>query len=225
MAQVQYGTIITEIKGKIGGQVFQRGNKAFVLRNKNSKQGRLTNKKSLALISLSQIASSWRNITTADRLAWTTAAASWAFTDKFGGTYYGSGYQCYVAYNRSGRVIDNASVATPNLPASPAYCAVTNVTFTGPSAINVFTSNLTPTGQFLCVYASRVMSKGVTRTNVPMKFLGYVPLNALMLFAYGSQYIAAYGSIKTGGVIAFRFQQRLNAYPYAYYTQEWLLYT
>ena len=118
MARVQYGTIVTELKGKVAGQVFQRGSTGFVLRNKNSRKGSDSLIRSASARLLTRVSSSWRDLTDEERTQWSGGAVNWPFVDKFGVPYTGSGYQYYMAFNRNRLQIGLAMVTAPVSPVS-----------------------------------------------------------------------------------------------------------
>ncbi len=118
MARVQYGVIVTSLKGNIGGQTFQNGNTAKVLRSKGYRKGSLSVKRKAQNLNIISSASAWRTIFQSDRELWATARTNWPFKDKFGNTYYGSGYQMYVAYNTALKLLGFPSVTDPDVPLS-----------------------------------------------------------------------------------------------------------
>jgi len=173
MALVKYGALITEIKGKVNGQVFQGGNAGFVLRNKNSRPGNDSLSRSAATNLMSQVAGSWRYLSPAERLAWSTAAENWLFVNRYGETYTGSGYQMYCAYNRRLIQRGQSMVLVPVVPE----------TGTDPLAIqlDVAASNFVITwdqnpgaSSYYNVYATRLYAASQRQFNRPFYFLGTV---------------------------------------------------
>lgn len=119
MARVQYGTIVTEIKGKVQGQVFQGGNVGFTLRNKGYTKGLSSQARQLANTRLSAQAAAWRSLTDLQRAAWSGIVADWLFYNKFGAAYQGSGYQVYMAYNTILTSFGFSAVEEPGAVDSP----------------------------------------------------------------------------------------------------------
>jgi hypothetical protein len=117
MARVQYGTIITEIKGKVQGQVLQGGNVGFVLRNKGYTKGIASSERQVANTVLSANAARWRTLSDANRDAWAAITGDWIFYNKFGAAYEGSGYQVYNAYNG---ILTSNGISAATVPGSVA---------------------------------------------------------------------------------------------------------
>jgi len=127
MALVQYGSIITEIKGKIGGSTFQSCRGGFMLKNKgrNPQSGTGLNWRSaggiidygeahrLAFVSTTK---NWSKLTDAERATWSSLVGVWQFINKFGNVYNGSPYQIFTACN-----INRATLGLPQLNVAPIF--------------------------------------------------------------------------------------------------------
>lgn len=83
MAIVRYGSIITELKGKIGGQVFQGGNTVPIFRNNYAGSNRKRYVSSTENVIMSKLAHEWQLLTNSERLSWTTYANLFLVYNKF----------------------------------------------------------------------------------------------------------------------------------------------
>lgn len=107
MASVQYGVVVTEIKGKVGGSVFQSSAAGFSLKNKG--KGMHGKAKGYAQRhdgthvpqqgNFSQVTKAWGLLSDTERNTWNALVGSWTFINKFGNTYNGSAYQIFCAAN------------------------------------------------------------------------------------------------------------------------------
>jgi len=103
MARVKYGALITEIKGKVGGSVFQGGRSGGIV--KNLPQGLVRHSRRLGTseaknsISFSQVTKGWSQLSQIQRDTWSALLGTWTFTDKFGDVYNGTPYQIFCAVN------------------------------------------------------------------------------------------------------------------------------
>ena len=136
-ASVKFSALMTGIKGKVGGSVFQYGKTGFILRNKPSgnfvkainwvfgrsytqvawsldyatlldlSPGQLANDGSNTNLStpytaqqlIRQLSKAWGSLEPSDREAWSAAAPSFPFLNKWGEQYTGSGFQLFVSIN------------------------------------------------------------------------------------------------------------------------------
>ncbi|MCC6181048.1 MAG: hypothetical protein IT237_04375 [Bacteroidia bacterium] len=103
MAQVKYGAIITEIKGKVGGTVFQGGRASPIMKNKSIIQyprgGEVNKTRQTSQSNFGQVTKGWSKLTDGERASWSSLLGVWTFVNKFGETYDGSAYQIYTAAN------------------------------------------------------------------------------------------------------------------------------
>ena len=171
MAIVKYGALITEIKGKVGGQVFQNGNAGFVLRNKNSRPGAASISRLAATNGMSAISSSWRLLTDAQRLAWAAATENWLFLNRYGETYEGSGYQMFCAYNRRLALAEQSTVLVPGVPGVAPDPVSIEADFSANNMAVAWDTNPGANGIFL-VYASK-MPPSQKAFGRPYYFMGY----------------------------------------------------
>ncbi len=171
MAQVKYGSIITEIKGKVGGTVFQGGSAAPLMKNISIIQrGRDRSHDGTHVVQqgrFSQTTKYWSRITDAERASWNGLVGTWQFVNRFGDTYNGTGYQIFCAANINRLLLNLAMLAT-----APTYNAAfdPNWTFTDYSISGDFQQtigNASAIGQNIfnqiTFYTSPTKSLGKTR--------------------------------------------------------------
>jgi hypothetical protein len=113
-ARVKYGSIITEIKGKVGGTVFQGGRSGGVMKNLGSNikrelitpSGEPIGNKKQNEINLSIVTKAWSSLTEGERNTWSNLLGVWTFTDKFGNVYNGTAFQIFTACNLNRLYLD-----------------------------------------------------------------------------------------------------------------------
>lgn len=217
MARVQFGVIVTGLKGKIGGQVFQAGNVAQVLRNGGYRKGFTSNARQTQISQLNQVVSYWRLLSQADRELWNASAGNWPFKDKFGVTYYGSGYQKFVAYNMAELSMYFDMAAHPVAPFScenPGLFSVTNSTV---AAMQIGWINLPDIDQYLQIFATDCMSVGRNANNPKVRFLGNYNMNGQDFVNLTAMYTTVYGAPQAGSVIHLKLQIRTEKFPIIQY--------
>ena len=123
MAVIQYGAIITQGAGAIGGQVIQRGRSSQVLKQK----GRPTIRRGLVnqppRTKLGAVASTWRDLSINDRATWESTALSVTRYNRFGVAYVPTGYQLFMELNSNLQNFGSQAIIEP-APAAPNYPAV-----------------------------------------------------------------------------------------------------
>lgn len=217
MAKVQYGVIVTDMKGKIAGQVFQGGNIGNVLRNKGYVPGIKSGARSIATSNMMRNTTAWKSLTDAQRETWNEAALEWPFVDKFGRTYTGSGYQMFVAYNTILIGQGNDPVLVPTAQETPTDAGLITLNSSGVGVLTLDYAIADLTGSTLGVFASRPVSPGKNGNHIAMRLLGYYDYSAGTPLNLAAQYVAKVGPIPSGYKIFVRTTCNSQNWPYPYF--------
>jgi hypothetical protein len=113
MARVQYGSLITELRGKIGGTVFQSNRYGFTAKNtpcmrKPNSQSVFESQRILNLVT-----QSWSALSSSDRLAFETWALTYPQYAKHNPSAQLSGYAIYVMWNATRLNLGNVMGGLP----------------------------------------------------------------------------------------------------------------
>jgi hypothetical protein len=219
MARVQYGVIVTELKGKINGQVFQGGANGFVLRNKGYTRGSTSVLRQAANNNLVTNTSNWRNLTDGQRASWNSGTANWLFTNKFGATYTGSGFQVFNSLNTTllslglTPVSTMPSVAAPNNPGTVSAVLVNNG-----DLVITWVNNM-DSDCYLAVWASPVVSAGRNLNYPRLRRLGSTDVsgdgdNDTITYGLGG---SPYPEPTIGDTVIIKVAFYKGAFPYPYF--------
>ena len=219
MARVQYGTIITEIKGKVQGQVFQGGNVGFVLRNKGYTKGISTEARVRANAAISANASEWRNLSNVERSAWGALAPDWLFYNKFGAAYQGSGFQIFNSYNGYLKAMNQAAVSTPGAVSSPTDPGSCFVEAYESDPIVFIRSTAGLSTERFSIFAAAPMSPGRNINNIRFQLLSYFQGNTALSTDITTIYKQKFGNISVGQRITLRAVFHKVSFPYPFYAQ------
>lgn len=185
-ATARYGSIITELKGKIGGQTFQGGKYGKVVKNTNRwikiRGTYIWSDDSRKKSTLAFVSQAWQGLTDAQRSDWGTAAASFPATNRFGDVYTPSGFQiwCKFNFNREAMGNDYQTVA----PVPPIFPDTSLIEFGADDSTSVVVKNLIyPAADFkVAVYMAKQMSQGRAVAPGGYKFIGYyaIPVDGVV---------------------------------------------
>jgi hypothetical protein len=220
MAKVKYGAIVTELKGKMGGQVFQGGNVGYVMRNKGYTPGINSAQRQAANKSLVTSTQGWRSLTDAQRAAWVTGSVNWPFKDKFGNIYYGSGFQFYTAYTTNQRAITGTSDLVPNVPTSSTNPGILTGTYSLSGNLRLSWDNATVMTTALSFFGSAPYGAGKNGKNLNMKFLYNLVSAGDTHIDLNFSYPAQFGFPPVGSYITFRVIVRCLTWPLPTYQQD-----
>lgn len=98
MAVIQMGSIVTGIKGSVGGTTFRKSGNVQTMYNKVSGNSKSQNAKNQQVGKLASIIKDWSNLNNTQRQAWEANASRFRRTDKFGNVVEYTGRQMYIAH-------------------------------------------------------------------------------------------------------------------------------
>jgi hypothetical protein len=120
MASVEFGGGVSQLVGRLGGSVFQRGRTGAQLRTLPINTGRKQNQENVARSSLASVSTNWRTMSAGRQATWIALAAGLTWYNRFGVAYTPSGFEVFSQLNLNLL----AAGQTPNYasaPAIPAY--------------------------------------------------------------------------------------------------------
>ncbi len=220
MALAKYGVIITELKGKIGGQVFQGGNGTPIVRNNKRTKGNPSRSRQDATNTLQSVTGLWRNLSDPDKATWESLRAAWSFTNRFGDTYIGSAFQVFTSYNLSLLSIGETVVSTPHVAAEAQDPGFDGFSADTSGAFPVTWENGLDGTTAVKFFASPCYSPGRGNNNIRWAFMKF---NANVSDAednIGSQWEAVYGTPLIGSRIFIRCVAVNLNYPRDQYVTE-----
>jgi len=212
-ASVKYGSIITDMKGKIGGHVAKGGVSGGILQTKaspprsTSASGKLTKADAGKVIrpqaNTATNAGLWRNLTSPQRDAWIAAAPNYPFLNKFGLPYTPSGYQLYMSVNNNQLNIGAAALNLPPEPSditpTPAFTITDGVGI----GIQLTWTGTIPDGYVGVLYASVSQSAGKSLDRGRLKAIVLIPDTVGTTLDVTADYVKVFGSLPTTGHIWF----------------------
>lgn len=207
-AQVKYGAIITDMKGKAGGHVFKGTTAGGVMQAKasplkgTSSNGKLTKADAGRIIrtqaNIAENASAWRSLTDANRAAWVAAAPNFPFYNKFGEPYTPSGYQLFMSVNSNLLNIGETPLTTP--PSAETLVPTPPFTIAAGAGPIIFEMDgEIPAGYSMILSATANQSAGRSLELGRLKAIAVLDAATVFPLDITGFYTAVFGSIATGG--------------------------
>jgi photosystem II stability/assembly factor-like uncharacterized protein len=119
MARTQYGAMITELNGSIGGFTFQQNASGKISRTRVSRISSNTLKQGYPKRSFIYVASLWNGLSSVQKGLWNTFAAANPFTDYWGRIKALTGYNWFMALNINLWLMEITEITTPPTLGSP----------------------------------------------------------------------------------------------------------
>lgn len=113
MAKIKFGMMMTDARGKLGGQVFSKNKGGAYVRTKVTPTNPQTTFQSSARALFGQISQAWSNLTDTQRAAWREAVDLWKSTDIFGDLLAPTGKELFQRLNNQARTVGFSEILSP----------------------------------------------------------------------------------------------------------------
>lgn len=160
MAKIKFSAIVSDARGKIGGNVFSRNKAGAYIRTFVKPINPATSKQQTIRNRVQNLVVQWRGLTAALRLAWNNAAQSFPQTNKLGETYFLSGQQLFTKFNSNLLALAQSIATAAPLNSSGDGTAISSLDGAS-GALTITTDQATlPTGTLIGVRATDGISAG-----------------------------------------------------------------
>ncbi len=162
MARVQFGVIVTDITGSIGGVTFQRNRSGNIVRVRPSGKRKTTVKQQQSQSLQNKFLKAWQNLSFTEKTDWNDYADLFTKETPFGQTKTLTGLNWYTTTNRNRELFGQARIDVPpthTLPSSvPAYTLEIDLT----SIKITFSSPFTPANSGLLIRSTSPFKRVTT---------------------------------------------------------------
>lgn len=203
MAKIKFGMMMTDARGKLGGQVFSKNRGGAYIRTKvtPSNPRSLDQQSNRALLgSLSQ---GWSALTDEQRATWNAAVPNWARTNIFGDSHNPSGKNLYVQLNKNILAVGLTAIDVAPEKEEMAILGLTAVTID----LSSQTIALTTSGTFdvfqVVVSATPTLTQGTSNAKNKFRSIYTCDGDALVPGDLFDAYVAKFGTPVAGANIQF----------------------
>lgn len=113
MAKIKFGMMMTDARGKLGGQVFSKNRGGAYVRTKVTPTNPQSVNQSVVRQLFGTIAQAWSALSNAVRAEWNTAVEAWKTTDIFGDLRTPSGKALHQRLNQQAQVAGYGLITNP----------------------------------------------------------------------------------------------------------------
>lgn len=99
MATVKFSAVVSDVRGKIGGNVFARGKNGSYIRSFSMPRNANSQIQQVRRNNFSYYSAKWRSLTVNERRQWVLSAASLPYNNRVGETSFYSGFQQFMRVN------------------------------------------------------------------------------------------------------------------------------
>lgn len=199
--------MMTDARGKLGGQVFSKNRSGAIVRTKVSPVNPQSVSQSRVRNIFGSLSSAWRNLAEVDRLAWIAQATTTVKTNIFGDNYNTTGKNLFVSLNSNLGTCGLPAILTPAEPQPTGYVdqleGVYDIAGEEFSITRVL--NDVPAGSYLVFEATAPSSAGIYNFKGKYKvFLVVLASATVTPELYYNAYNEKFGNPAEGQKIGFR---------------------
>jgi hypothetical protein len=206
MALIKWGALVTDGRGKIGGQVLTRGRSGAVIRNKVTPTNPKTAKQSAVRALLAGFSQGWKNLSQAQRDGWNAAVDAYSKTNVFGDAVSPSGKNLYTALNLNLSKAGYSTIDTAPTPEAVVEAGVSNLVATVTGSVLTFDFANGSADQKLYVQASPPVSAGINNISNRISHIATIDQTTPATEDIWSEYVAVYGAPAAGTKIFIKVQ-------------------
>lgn len=194
MAKVKFGMMMTDARGKLGGQVFSKNRGGSYVRTKVTPSNPRTDAQMQSRLILGQVSQAWSGLTATQIAGWNEAVNDWKSTDVFGDLKTPSGKALFTQLNKnilqSGGSLLNAVPSKMELQDVSGFVPTFHI---GDAELTLGIGTVSA-NNVLQVWASAPVSLGTKNVSNRMRVIAYVPAGATSATALYSAYVAKFGA-------------------------------
>lgn len=206
MAKIKFGMMMTDARGKLGGQVFSKNRGGAYIRTKVTPSNPRTTDQQANRTLLGSLSQGWSALTAEQRLSWNGAVSAWAKTNIFGDIHNPSGKNLYVQLNKNIIAIGGTAINTAPEKVEMGILGLESVVVTvGIGAIDI-TASGTASGFVLQCSATPPLTQGTTNAKNKFRVFYTVAFDDLNSNDAWDAYTAKFGTLTAGANVQFSFK-------------------
>lgn len=206
MAKIKFGMMMTDARGKLGGQVFSKNRAGAFVRTKVTPSNPQTSAQLASRSILASLSINWNTLTEAQRASWNGAVENWQKTDVFGDLKKPSGKNLFVALNKNilpfGLAVQDLAPEKTEIPA-----VLTNtVEIDNTAGTITMESSVIPAGFLLQISATAQLNQGVSFVKGKFRVLQNLPAGTVSPTDLYTAYVARFGTPVADANIHFQIK-------------------
>ncbi len=194
MAKIKFGAIVTDMRGKVGSQVFSKNRsgayaRSFKVNVLSATPAQVTTRNRLAGFS-----AAWRGLTQGQRDSWNGNVEAFKHTNVFGSIINPSGFDLYVKLNCNLDQVGVAALSTAPLPGVSANVGSVGIVAdnVAPNFLVSFDASPVPAGHFLVLSATACISPGINYVKNRLRQIVILPVATASPYNGYADYIAKF---------------------------------
>lgn len=204
MAKIKFGMMMTDARGKLGGQVFSKNRSGAFVRTKVTPTNPRTLAQMLSRSILASVSSAWAELTIAQRASFNGAVEDWQKTDIFGDLKKPSGKNLHSGLSKNRLQIGQSALLTAPSKVEIPFLGITAVEVSLADVDVVIDGAVIPVGFVAQVSSTGALSAGTSYTDGKYRVIGYQSAGAYDSAQIYADYLAKFGTPAVGQNVYFQ---------------------
>jgi len=204
MAKIKFGMMMTDARGKLGGQVFSKNRGGAYVRTKVTPSNPQTLAQTIVRTNLGNISQLWNSLTTDQIAGWNSAVENWKSTDIFGDIKIPSGKNLFTKLNVN--LLNTTRPVVLDVPEKQSVNVQPQVTVSYDTATSAWTLTSLPSipGIVYQVEATPTVPNGVSYVKNRFRVVAYGADATALATAMASGYADKFGEPELGAKVFAR---------------------
>lgn len=203
MAKIKFGMMMTDARGKLGGQVFSRNKGGAYVRTKVTPTNPQTPDQQSKRALFGSISQGWSGLTENERQAWRGAVEEWKGTDIFGDLLAPTGKELFQRLNNQAQVVGFDAITYPPTKLELPVEIASSVVFSeGGNTITINGKSISTTAR-LALFATPPLSEGTKFVKNKLRLIDNPVSNVYSPTDAADAYFTKYGQALAGSNVYF----------------------
>lgn len=207
MAKIKFGMMMTDARGKLGGQVFSKNRSGAYVRTKVTPVNAQTSYQQLVRFVLGSLSAGWSGLSDSARKAWDSAVRDWERSDVFGDNRTPTGKNLYTGLNQNLQLAGLSLVALPPEKVEMPVVEFLKADFNTDTSKLLASTRGDSTGFSFQIWATPPMSQGTNFVKNKLRYIGVATGGDQEVLDITTMYSDRFGSLPVDGqniVVAVR---------------------
>lgn len=206
MAKILFGMMMTDARGKLGGQVFSKNNAGAYVRTKVSPVNPQSTYQTGVRSIFGSLSQGWGALTDDQRSAWNSSVDAYKRSDVFGTVRASTGKALYQRVNQNLLNAGLTAVDTPPATFDADPVTLVSVSFTVTGQVAEIATSGDSTGGVIQAWATPVLSPGTSFVKNLIRAVAYVTGGSDVTATISTAYSARFGAFAAGANIKAGFR-------------------
>ena len=199
--KVNFGAIVSEGRGSIGGTTFSRNRGGAYSRNRTIPTDPATAAQIAQRARFATISASWATLTDAQRNTWQQAVSEYVYTDVFGKAHVYSPFVLFQQCNLNLLLIGSTMITEAVPPQEKINYEGLTITATSVVQDIVINTGISQAGpnQATAYYATPMYSPGISYVKNKFRYMNFIPAeDPTQSYGFNGEYSAVFGLLVAG---------------------------